>query len=125
MKVKVIQQWPITYHMIAFATGCEFEADEQTAAELIAEKRAEEVKSLKTDAKTAPEQPSSPKTSEQEIAEAETKAAERKAALIKAIVELQAENPAEVPSCNKIKAKSGQNVTVAERDALLAEMKGK
>lgn len=112
MKVKITQNWPVRHQGTLYGRGSELDVDEQTAAWLIAKDRAVEVKSNTSNNSTC-------LTPEEQA----VKEAERKAAIVKAITELQTATPNEVPSCNKIKEKSGYAIKVEERDLILAELK--
>lgn len=111
MKVKITQKHPIRYNGILREPDTEVDIDDQTAAWLIENKRAIEVKSNNGTSLTPVEQAA--------------KETERKNAIVKAIAELRATNPDEVPSCNKIKEKSGFALKVEERDSLIAELQKK
>lgn len=113
MKIKVTQKWPITYQMVQYATGDEFEADDATARELIAAERAVEVKGLKTadNGGTTESAPLSPE--------------ERDAKIRNAVKQLLAAKPDDKPKCPDIAELTGiKDVSAAERDAVWAELKG-
>lgn len=106
MKVKITQTYPIRYQGLLYNHGSELDIDDKIAAWLIDNERAVEIKG----SGLTPE-------------ELAAKEAERKAAIVKAIQQLQTANPNEVPSCTKIKERSGYAIKVDERDSLIAEMK--